>query len=89
MNQLPTIFQQFFWDAKLESINTQKNSSYIIDRLLKIGDLASWKWLAQTYSPEQIKNRALNSRQLTKKDATFYSLIFDLPINSFKCIKQA
>jgi len=89
MKHLPSSLHQFFWDTDPKTINTQTNSSYVVDRLLKIGNMASWKWLVKTYSPNVIRTRALESKQLTKKDATFYSLIFDLPITSFRCIKQA
>lgn len=79
MNIIPTSFKKFFWDTELNAIDSRKHSSYIIDRLLKMGDILSWQWLFKNYSSDQIKTRVLKSKQLTKKDISFFSLIFDLP----------
>jgi len=79
MNLVPLTLKKFFWDVELDTIDTQKHSSYVIDRLLKIGDISSWRWLIKNYSSNQIKLRILRSKQLTKKDISFFSLIFDLP----------
>jgi len=77
MEKIPTNLQRFFWDSDLDNIDLRKNADYVIDRLLKMGNVSSWGWLFKVYSLKQIKKRIAKSKQLTAKDINFYSLILN------------
>ncbi len=72
---LPEEMYRFFWDTNPASIQLQKHANYIIDRILHYGDIPSWKWLLSVYERENIQDRVLMSKQLSKKDTTFFSLM--------------
>ncbi len=72
----------------MANIDSQENADYIIDRLLTKGDLSSWKWLSDTYETDQVKQRVIESRQLSNKDAVFYSTIYDIPLETLRCMHK-
>lgn len=81
ISSIPASLNRYFWDTRPENIDVQKNASYVIDRLLSKGDLNSWEWMRTAYSSEQIKDRVQKSRQLSRKDTVFFSLVYNLPPN--------
>lgn len=86
---IPVDFHKFFWDTNIENIDVQQNAAYVIDRLLMTGDLDSWRWLQTTYNTHHIKQRILQSRQLSKKDAVFFSTIYGIPLADMRCNHKA
>jgi hypothetical protein len=72
---LPTQFHRYFWDTKPEYIDLEKHAGYVMDRLMMIGSLESWRWLVGKYGEEELGRRVETSRQLTNKDKNYFRLI--------------
>ena len=89
MNQLPVNLYSYFWDTRAADLDPSENQKYIIERLLRLGDLEAWRWLKKTYSDNEIVSVVKTSRQLSKKDAAFYSLIFQIPAKDMRCNQLA
>lgn len=79
MAKLPASLRHYFWDTDAASLDYLKHPKYVAERLLAMGDLDSWQWLGRNYSQAELIEIIKSSRQLSKKDANFYSLIFNLP----------
>ena len=62
--KMPEKFKKYFWDTDFQKLDIKKNKRYIISRLYCYGDLQAIKWLKNTYSDEDIKDTAKNSRSL-------------------------
>lgn len=52
---LPEEFYPFFWDVQPEKLDVQRNASFIIERLLEIGDDAAIRWVLASYPMEAIE----------------------------------
>lgn len=75
---MPNEFKQYFWDTEFDKLDINKNKRYIIARLYCYGDLKAIKWVKQTYSLDEIKDVALNSRNLKPIVANYLMQQFQL-----------
>ena len=80
--------KHIFWDMNINSIDFQKNSRLVIERVVVYGNLKDWHKLKEFYGLKKIKEEALQIRSLDKKTLNFLSLILNVPLPSFKCYKQ-
>lgn len=68
--------QSLFWDTDVKYIDKEKNSQYIIERILEFGNLKDAKWLFNNYSKNKIKKvMNLSRSQISKKSKSLWSLI--------------
>ena len=85
---LPPNFNKYFWDVRPNDIDLQKNSSYIAERLLELGDFKEISWLLKTYGGEFLKQVVGKSRNLSLKSANFYSLYFGINPKDIICLQK-
>lgn len=87
-NTLPEAFNKYFWDTKIENLSKDKNATYIIERLLELGNVNELKWINENYSKEQILKTVQNSRRISPKTGNFFSLYYGIPKESLLCMKK-
>lgn len=75
---MPVELKKYFWDTNFEELDIEKNKRYIISRIYCYGDLKEIKWLYNTYSEEDIKDTAKNSRNLKPIVANYLRQKFKL-----------
>ncbi len=75
-----------FWDA--EDIDLEKNSSYIIARVLDFGDEKDVATLRAIYPDEKIKEVIKKRRGLMPKTAKFWAVYFGIPLKEIACLKM-
>lgn len=85
---LPPFVSELFSDLGTVKPGPKKDSSFIIERILKIGDLDAIYWMLKTYPREQIREVAVSSRELTRRDINFWSLILSIPEGKFSWISR-
>lgn len=73
----PISFRQtLFWDVNPKTIDPQKNSRYVIERILEFGNDTEVRWMAKYYSPAVIKKTFRTSRGvLHEKTKALWSLV--------------
>ena len=74
-----------FWDTDYNTINWEKNSSYVMERVLMYGTLNDWQQIKQKYGAERIIKEMLQSNNLDAKAISFLSTIFNIPQTKFRC----
>lgn len=74
-----------FWDVDVNNIDYEKNSQFIINRVLLKGRLNDWNEIKQYYGLERIKRETLTMRYLDSRTLSFCSFIFDVPKSEFRC----
>jgi len=84
----PKGFNKFFWDINPQKIDFQKNSSYVAERLLELGDFEEIAWLLKTYGKEFLKRTVEKSCNLSLKSANFYSLYFGIDPKEVLCLRR-
>ena len=87
MVKLPYYLKQFFWDTNFNNLDYKKHPIYIIERLLEFGDEKAVRWVWQTFSKKQIRETVCTSRVISKKTASFWSLISDIPEREIRCLQ--
>lgn len=85
---LPNNLKKYFWDVRPENIDLQKNSSYVAERLLELGDFEELRWLLKTYGEEFLKRVVEKSRNLSLKSANFYSLYLGINPKEILCLQE-
>ena len=85
-NTIPVNFRFFFWEINdISLIDIEKDSFYIIERLLNEGDEKTLQWLFTTYGEEKIKEVVKESRRLTEKTAYCWKNYFKLKSEDMRC----
>ena len=80
--------KQLFWDTDFSQLDFEKNADFIIGRVLLFGDVKDYQAIKKYYGIEKIKKAAVESRNLNKKSLYFWSNIFNLPLDLFRCAKK-
>jgi len=84
----PDNIKILLWDTDLKSLSMKDNAQFIIERILEYGDLTEYKWMKNRFSEEQVNMTLRNSKRLSAKTATFYSLIYNVPAEKILCLKK-
>ena len=92
MQDLANIALQFsinlFWDIDEETLDVEKNTRFIIERVLTRGRLSDWRKLVELYGLDGIKKEVVNIRYLDAITLNFCSTFFGLPKTQFRCYNQ-
>lgn len=88
IKKIPSFLSQYFWDVDVNKVDPQKNSYFVISRLLDKGDLKAVRWVKSHYSAPIIKICLQKYRDFSLKSASFWSLIYQVPKNKVKCFRK-
>ena len=75
---MPIEFKKYFWDTDFDKLDLKENRRYIIARLYCYGDLRAIRWLKNTYTDDEIKDVAINSRNLNPLVANYLRQQYNL-----------
>ena len=82
-------FNNCFWDVDASKLDIIKDKNFIIARVLEYGVMKQIKELRNIYSDNEIKYVVKNSRNISKRVATFWSTILDIPVEEvYACSQQ-
>ena len=73
-----------FWDIR--SVDPDKNSDFVIDRILNSGDEGDLRWAIKYYGIAKMKARFEQNRNLDDKSFSFWCKYFDIDKSS--CIQK-
>ena len=88
MGKLPYFLQKYFWDVDFLKVDKNTYSQFIIERILEFGDQKSVKWMINNFSLDEIKKVVTISKNLSKKSANFWQIIFNLERDKISCFKK-
>ena len=71
-----------FWDADKNTIDLEANASYVVQRVLELGQFSDWKLLVRRYGIPRISAVAQNLRTLDPKALSFMSAVSSVPLES-------
>ena len=84
-NKIEKMSAHLFWDVELSEVDIEKNSRFIIKKVLQYGLYSDWKILRELYGINKITEVATQIRDLDKRTASFLSVIGDVPKQKFQC----
>lgn len=74
--QVPKRFHAFFWDTNPLKIDIRRNATYVIERVLEMGDLDALYWIQRIYPTKQIIETYEVSRKISLKSKNFWKIWF-------------
>ena len=83
-----SLSKDIFWDVNYKDLDYKKDADFVIQRVLNYGDEEDWQEIKKVYGVPKIKKSAKKANFVNKKTLNFWSLILDIPIDSFKCTKK-
>ena len=77
-----------FWDVDINEIDLYNHASFVLERVMRYGQLSDWILLKKIYGLSKIKSIALEVRELDDFSIAFLSLILNVKKEDFRCYKQ-
>lgn len=75
---IPEALRPLFWDTDAAKIDIKKNSRYIVERILELGNMNALSWLERLYPARKIIEVLKTSRKISKKSKNFWEVWFDV-----------
>jgi len=86
--RLPKSFSRYFWDIKIRDLNPQKNSQYIIQRLLEKGDEKAVRWLRKKFRRTELIKAIKERRGFSSETVNFWASFWQIPVKQIKCLQK-
>lgn len=67
--------QSLFWDTDPTKIDVDKNATYIIERIMDLGNDDEVRWMRQQYPKELLAQVSRTSKQLHTSSRTLWTLL--------------
>ena len=77
--------KHLFWDIDIEKIDFNKNSKFVISKVLQYGLYPDWKLLVKLYGLKHIADTAKTIKELDKKTASFLCAITNTSKTDYQC----
>lgn len=88
MQKLPGFLKQYFWDVDFGGLNLEKSRTFILKRVLEVGDIKAVKEIMRYYSKKDIKKLILTSDDLSPKTANFWALYLGIDSKKVPSLKK-
>lgn len=78
--KLPDLFKPLLWSYDFSTIDSDKDKKTIIVNVINYGDLLHWRWIAQYYGREMIKEilGSLPASELRPRARNLAALLFSI-----------
>ena len=77
-----------FWDTDSTTVDLERNSSYVVQRVLEYGELSDWRLLRAYYGLKRIVEIAKQLRSLDPKALSFLCVVSDTHEEDYRCCSQ-
>lgn len=85
---LANLSKSLFWDTSINSIDPEKNASYIIERVMTRGTMEDFQNMKAYYGKTRVRLIVAQLRHLDDHTLHFCSAYFKIPLNQFRCYIQ-
>ena len=89
MRGLPFFLKKYFWDVDFPKLQKTSYPQFIIERILEYGDEKAAKWLRSNFDSREIKEVLYVSKNISRKSANFWQLIFNIDRDKILCLKKS
>jgi len=85
--KIPKSLHKYFWDVNVKNLDYD-HPYFVINRLLEKGDIEAARWVEKNFSKEQISYTIKNFRDFSLRNASFWSLIYKIPLDQVICFQE-
>jgi hypothetical protein len=71
--RIPVKFYPLFWDTDPSRIDVHRQRTYIIERVLEMGDLDAFLWIQRRFPTDRILEVCDSSRKVSPKSRNFWN----------------
>ncbi len=89
MRKLPYFLKRYFWDVDFSKLQKNSYPQFIIERILEYGDEKAVRWLRSNFDSGEIKKVLYNSKNISRKSANFWQLIFNIDKDKILCLQKS
>ena len=79
------LHSSLFWDTAANHIDIDRNSRFIIERVVSRGSLDDWKTILAFYGKDKVQKEVLLIRSLDPKSLAYLSVFFNISKSQFRC----
>ena len=84
-SEKPVFDARLFWDVNFDSLDFDRMSSFIIERIFERGDVEDIRRCRRYYGDEKVTNVLLNAKFLPEHRMHLASAVINKPIEEFRC----
>lgn len=88
MNKQDLIDKRLFWDTDFDTLDIEKNSVFIISRIISCGNICDFENLLKIYPYERIQKDIQSANYLSPRNLNFVSTFFEIDKSNFKCYSK-
>ena len=77
-----------FWDTDSTKVDLERNSPYVVQRVLEYGELSDWRLLLEYYGLERIVEISKQLRNLDPKALSFLCVVSNTHEEDYRCCSQ-
>lgn len=81
----PGFSRHIFWETDYDKIDWEGKWRYVIERVVDYGSWDDLMLLKSRYSDVQIRQAVMESRNIREKTLHFFSVIWNEPLENFRC----
>jgi len=85
VNPIYQFSQHLLWDVDRSKLDMEKNSDFIVKKVLEYGLIDDWRFILKYYGIKRIAEIAKTFRELDEKTLFFISFLSDTPAEKFRC----
>lgn len=88
---MPSFDKSIFWDVDYNTLNFDKYSNWVIERIFDRGDVEDIRNCRRYYGDEKVKTALLNAKFISQNRLHLAAAVIDEPIQNFRCyiLKQS
>ena len=75
------------WDVKIQNPLPPEHYSFVIERILELGDVKQVKWMQKVFTKQQIVDTLTVSKRISVKSGNFYAVLYNLPRENLECFR--
>ena len=77
-----------FWDTDSTKVDLERNSPYMVQRVLEYGELSDWRLLQEYYGLKRIVKIAKQLRNLDPKALSFLCVVSQTHEEDYRCYSR-
>ena len=86
--KIPKSLYRYFWDVNIKTLDPEKEATFILSRLLDKGNKEAFRYVQQTFSPQQIRLALKIYKDFSLRSASFLATIYRVPLSQVKCFQE-
>lgn len=86
--QIPPVSKIAFWDVDFQSIDFEKRSLFVMEKVMNFGVWADVLALFQFYGRARIRREIIGASHLKKTALSWLCLVLDLNETDFRCFTK-